>query len=149
MLVVGPGFFVRPVPVGFMVDKAALGQVVVLRGSPVNVIIPTPLTDKQAKSLQRRNKSFCGNWRALVREVRLLAQWCFIALDILKIGPFVLFQDISRLVHFFFISKEGIKITELARRCQIAGMYCVGEASHFTAVCLSICRYSSPSFAYS
>ena len=103
MLLVGPGFFVRPVHVGFMVDKAALRQVVVLRGSPVNVIIPRLHTDKQAKSLQRQNKIFYGNWRALVREVRLLAQWCFIAFDISKIELFVLLQDISLLVHFFYL----------------------------------------------
>ena len=39
-----------PVHVGFVVDKAALGQVVVLRFSPVYVIVPTLRTDKLAKS---------------------------------------------------------------------------------------------------
>jgi hypothetical protein len=41
-----------------MVDKAALGQVVVLRFSPVYIIVPTLRTDKQAKSLTRQNKAF-------------------------------------------------------------------------------------------
>jgi len=40
------------------VDKAALGQVVALRFTPVYVIIPTLPTDKQAKSLKRHNKAF-------------------------------------------------------------------------------------------
>ena len=44
---------------GFMVDKAALRQVVVLRFSPVYIMIPTLRTDKQGKkSLKRQNKAF-------------------------------------------------------------------------------------------
>jgi hypothetical protein len=41
-----------------MVDKAALGQVVVLRFSPVYIMIQTLRTDKQGKYLKRQNKAF-------------------------------------------------------------------------------------------
>lgn len=47
-----------PVHVGFMVDKAALGQVVVRRFSPVYIMIQTLRTDKEGKYLKRQNKAF-------------------------------------------------------------------------------------------
>ena len=58
-----------------------------------------------------------------VRAVRLVAQLCCIAVGVSKCELFVLLQVISLL-----FLREELKITELARRCQVAGMCCVALA---------------------